>query len=125
MGSRRDASTAIVWFTRDLRIGDHPALAATLDDHERVVPAFCLDPRLLRGRHASGPRTQFLLESLRELSRALRERGSGLLIRHGRPEEELVELARQVGAARVHTSEDVTPYSTRRHRIVGEALRSA
>jgi hypothetical protein len=27
------------------------------------VPVFCLDDGLLAGRHASGPRTQFLLES--------------------------------------------------------------
>jgi deoxyribodipyrimidine photo-lyase len=125
MGSPRDASTAIFWFTRDLRVGDHPALAAALDGHERVVPAFCLDPRLLEGRHASGPRTQFLLESLRDLGRALRERGSGLVIRQGSPEEELVDLARQVGASQVHMSADVTPYSGRRGRVVGQALRSA
>ena len=61
--------TALVWFTRDLRLHDHPALRAALDRHERVVPVFCLDDRLLDGRHASGPRTQFLLECLDELGR--------------------------------------------------------
>ena len=60
--------TALVWFRRDLRVHDHPALRAALDAHERVVPVFCLDDRLLHGRHASGPRTQFLLESPRPTS---------------------------------------------------------
>ena len=41
-------------------------------------PVFCFDDRLLHGRHASGPRTQFLLECLAELDAGLRERGSGL-----------------------------------------------
>src|ERR1044072_9091291 len=50
--------TALLWLTRDLRLHDHPAQWAALDDHERVVPVFCLDDRLLHGRHASGPRTQ-------------------------------------------------------------------
>lgn len=50
--------TAIVWFRRDLRVHDHPALCAALDRHDRVVPFFCLDDRLLHGLHASGPRTQ-------------------------------------------------------------------
>ena len=47
--------TAIVWLTRDLRAHGHPALRAALDGSERVVPVFCLDDRLLHGRHASGP----------------------------------------------------------------------
>jgi hypothetical protein len=46
--------TSLFWFTRNLRIHDHPALRAALDRSERVVPVFCLDDRLLRGRHASG-----------------------------------------------------------------------
>ena len=40
-------SAAIVWLTRDLRVRDHPALRAALDAHDRVVPVFCLDDRLL------------------------------------------------------------------------------
>jgi deoxyribodipyrimidine photo-lyase len=49
--------TAIVWFTRDPRLHDHPALRAALDRGERVVAVFCLDDRLLAGRNASGPRS--------------------------------------------------------------------
>jgi deoxyribodipyrimidine photo-lyase len=50
--------TGVVWYQRDLRVRDHPALRAALDRHDRVVPVFCFDERLLHGRHASGPRTQ-------------------------------------------------------------------
>ena len=81
--------TAIVWYRRDLRVHDHPALRSALDRHEFVVPVFCLDDRLLHGRHRSGPRTQFLLDCLRDLDGSLRERGGGLVIRHGPPEREL------------------------------------
>ena len=56
--------TALLWLTRDLRVHDHPALRAALDGGDGVVPVFCFDDRLLGGRHASGPRTQFLLECL-------------------------------------------------------------
>jgi hypothetical protein len=51
--------SAIVWLRRDLRLHDHPALAAALASHERVAAVFCLDRGLLQGRHRSGPRTQF------------------------------------------------------------------
>ncbi len=75
--------SAIVWFRRDLRLHEHPALRAALDAHNHVVPVFCLDDRLLHGRHASGPRTQSLLECLADIDGSLRRRGSGLVVRHG------------------------------------------
>jgi deoxyribodipyrimidine photo-lyase len=37
---------ALLWFRRDLRVHDHPALRVALDAHDRVVPVFCLDDRL-------------------------------------------------------------------------------
>ena len=68
---------ALVWFRRDLRVHDHPALRAALASRGQVVPVFCLDDRLLHGRHASGPRTAFLLECLADLdSQLARARGA-------------------------------------------------
>jgi deoxyribodipyrimidine photo-lyase len=113
--------TAIVWYRRDLRVHDHPALRAALDGHESVVCAFCLDDRLLHGRHASGPRTQFLLESLRDLDASLSERGGGLIVRHGPPERELAALADEVGADELHATADVSPFA----RARGGRMRSA
>lgn len=40
--------TAIVLFTRDLRVHDHPALSAAARDAERIVPLFVLDDRILQ-----------------------------------------------------------------------------
>ena len=65
--------TAIVWFRRDLRLHDHPALRAALDSTDTVVPVFCFDDGLLGGRHALGPRRSFYLECLDDLDGALRE----------------------------------------------------
>ncbi len=113
--------TAILWLRRDLRIHDHPALeAARVED--RMIPVFCFDDGLLRGRHASGPRTQFMLECLAGLDEALRARGSRLFVRHGPPERELVALARDTGADTVHVSADVSPFARRRQASVKLAL---
>ena len=90
-----------------------------------MVPAFCLDDRLLHGRHASGPRTQFLLESLRDLDASLKQRGAGLVIRHGPPERELPALAREAGAGEVHFTSDVSPFARRRGDRVRRSLESA
>jgi deoxyribodipyrimidine photo-lyase len=115
--------SALVWFRRDLRVHDHPALhAASSVEDGAVVPVFCFDPGLLEGRHRSGPRTQFLLECLSELDESLRASGSRLVIRIGPPEREIPALAADCGADVVHVTSDVGPFATRRDRRVATAL---
>ncbi len=87
--------TALVWFRRDLRVHDHPALRSGAGAGGACRAGLLPRRGLLHGRHASGPRTQFLLECLADLDGALRERGSGLVLRQGPPERELAELARE------------------------------
>jgi len=114
--------TALLWLRRDLRVHDHPALEAARRDADALVPVFCFDDRLLHGRHASGPRTQFLLECLADLDKSLRKRGSGLVVRHGRPEQELPALARECGARELHFSADVGPFARSRDARVATAF---
>jgi deoxyribodipyrimidine photo-lyase len=117
--------TAMVWFRRDLRLRDNPALRAALEGHDRIVPAFCFDERLLGGRYASGPRTQFLLECLAELRDGIADRGGRLFVRSGRPERELAKLAREAGCEQVHFAYDVSPFARLRGKRVAAALRAA
>ena len=118
-------STAIVWFRRDLRVTDHPALHAAATQFDRVVPAFVLDDALLDGRYRSASRARFMLGCLQALDGELRRLGAGLVVRRGRPERELVDLAREVGAGAVLWSADVAPYAQRRDARVTEALSTA
>ena len=113
---------AIVWFRRDLRVHEHPALWAALEGHAEIVPAFCLDDRLLHGRHSSGPRTAFLLECLNDLRGQLSARGADLVVRHGPPEAELPALAKEAGAREVHVTRDDGPFDRRRGQLVQAAL---
>jgi deoxyribodipyrimidine photo-lyase len=115
-------STALVWFRRDLRLHDHPALRAARESAERLVCVFCFDATLLGGRHASGPRTQFMLECLHELDEGLRARGSRLFVRQGNPADELAALAAEVHADSFHFSADVGPFARRRQQEVKRAL---
>jgi deoxyribodipyrimidine photo-lyase len=114
--------TALVWFRRDLRVRDHPALRAALAAHDQVITVFCLDERLLKGRHASGPRTQFMLECLTDLDASLRERGGALIVRRGAPERVLPSMARDVGADAVYFTADVSPYARQRGQRVHAVL---
>ncbi len=113
-------STAVVWFRRDLRLADHPALSEAVRSAANVIPLFVIDQRLLAD--AAPARAWFLRRSLAELAATLRARGSGLLVRAGPPETVVAEVARTFDAEVVLASRDVTPFSYRRDRAVAAAL---
>ncbi len=113
--------TSVLWFRRDLRLHDHPALRAAIDAGP-VAPLFVLDPVLVRGRWSSPNRTAFLLASLRDLDAALRARGARLHLRIGRPAEEVPRFAIEIGAGAVFVSRDYSPYARRRDAAVARAL---
>ena len=108
--------TAIVLFTRDLRVHDHPALAAAVEAAEHVVPLFVLDDALLGSDFAAPNRLRFLLESLTDLDRALTQRGGWLVVRRGDPVRETLAVAHETGAEAIHMSEDVSAHAGRRQR---------
>ena len=105
----------VMWFRRDLRLSDHPALAAAAADGASVVGLFVLDPALLD----SSMRTARLLASLRALAADL---DGALVIRHGDPVEVVAEVATATGAASVHISADLTAGARRRDQAVADRL---
>jgi deoxyribodipyrimidine photo-lyase len=109
---------ALLWFRRDLRLGDHPALAAAAEEHD-VLACFVLDPRLEK---SSGQRRlQYLGDSLRRLCDDLDGR---LLVVRGQPERRIPLIAKEIGASSVHISADFTPFGRKRDDQVREALGS-
>ena len=100
-------STVVVLFTRDLRVHDHPALHAATERGDHVVPVFVLDDRLL-ARFGAPNRVAFLLGALADLRRSLAERGSGLVVRRGDTVAEVLRIAAERGADRIHLSDDVS-----------------
>ena len=116
-------ASALVWFRRDLRVSDHPALDAAARAAEQVVGLFVLDDALLAGRYRSTNRTAFMLACVAELREALRARGGELLVRRGEAVTVVPEVAAAVGAAEVLWTSDVGPYARRRDRAVTAALR--
>ena len=103
--------TAVVLFTRDLRVHDNPVLAAACANAEHVVPLFVLDPKL---GTISANRARFLYQCLADLRASLRDLGADLVIREGDPVAETIRLAREVGAEGVGVAGDVSRYARRR-----------
>jgi len=109
--------TRLLWFRRDLRLGDLPALLDAGSDDAEVLACYVLDPRLTA---SAGPRReQFLYDSLRELRDALDGR---LLVTRGRPDTRIPAVAKAVGATAVHISEEFTPFAQARDEKVAAAL---
>jgi deoxyribodipyrimidine photo-lyase len=122
MGEREGERTIVVWFRRDLRLHDHPALAAALRDGARVVPLFVFDEGLLRGRWPAPNRVWFMREAVGSLAADLEERGARLCLRLGRPEGVVPAFAEEVGASAVYVSRDYGPYGRARDSRVARAL---
>ena len=104
--------TAIVVFTRDLRLHDNPALHQACARARQVVPLFVCDPSI----KAPPNRARFLAESLTDLRRQLHERGADLVIRTGDPAAEVIALATETAAQAVYLADDVSRYAARRRR---------
>ncbi len=114
--------TSVMWFRRDLRLGDNPALLEAVADGA-VLPLFVLDPALWG---PAGPsRRAYLGASLRALDGQLRKRRTQLSVVRGHPVRRVVLAAKDVGAERVHVAADFGPYGRRRDRDVEEALAEA
>ncbi|MFI0432634.1 MAG: cryptochrome/photolyase family protein [Candidatus Nanopelagicales bacterium] len=106
---------SIMWFRRDLRLSDQPALARAADGGGEVLGLFVADPALLDG----SARTRRLGASLRALNAAM---GGALVVRTGDPAVVVPALAAQLGAHDVHVSADYAPYGRRRDARVSAEL---
>jgi len=114
------AERSIMWFRRDLRLADNPALLAAGVDGTDVVAVFVIDPTFAS---SGAPRLAYLHDTLRSLDVTIRERGgAGLVIRHGDPCDVIPALAGEVGAATVYVARDHAPYGRRRDGDVKAAL---
>lgn len=109
---------ALVWFRRDLRLGDNPAWTAATSAHDEVVALFVLDPRLWEtaGSHR-GPQ---IAAHVRALDDQLQDVGGRLAVHHGDPVEVVVAAAG--GTDAVYWNDDYTPYACRRDDAVAKAL---
>ena len=91
---------SILWFRRDLRLTDHPALVEAAATGP-VLPLVVLDPSQLVAAHAAS--RDYFLASVAALRDALDGR---LVVRVGDPRTVVPAVAREIGADAVHASRD-------------------
>lgn len=90
----------IVWFRRDLRLGDNPAMSAAVETGRPILPLYILD-EAGDGRGSGSASLWWLDKSLRALDASVSERGGRLILRRGDSEAELRRLIDETGADRV------------------------
>jgi deoxyribodipyrimidine photo-lyase len=112
----------IVWFRRDLRLSDHPALSAAASNGTAVVPCFILDEAAAGAWRAGGASRWWLHGSLEALGRAIADKGCRLVLRRGDTAKELIALATTTGAKAVYASRAFEPWASRLEHDVRRAL---
>ncbi|ATE62839.1 cryptochrome/photolyase family protein [Thauera sinica] len=122
--------SALVWFRRDLRTHDHTALYHALRGARRVFCAFVFDREILDALpDRRDRRVEFIHAAVAELAQGLDAlartaggAGGGLIVRHGRADGIIPQLARELGVAQVFANRDYEPAAIARDRRVAERL---
>ena len=108
--------TSIIWFRRDLRINDHPALLAAVESAEQVIPLFILDKTQIK--EAGAKLLAYMAQSLRSLDESL---GNNLHIIEGDQVEVLTALIKKYDVQEVHISAEYERYGAERDAKVEAA----
>ena len=127
ISSPKTVPRALVWFRRDLRTADHPALARALREADAVWCVFVLDKTILRDLPRDDRRVAFIQASLVDLDGQIDQLSSGgasLIVRHGDPVDEIPNLAAQLDVQAVYFHRDDDPAARARDARVYERLRA-
>lgn len=110
----------IMWFRRDLRLSDHPALMAACDSGRPIVPVVILDDSVKT--LGAAPKWRWGL-GVEHLARSLADMGSKLIFRSGDALSVLRALIAETGARAVYWSRLYDPDAVARDTAVKAALK--
>ena len=111
----------LMWFRRDLRLGDHAALTAACATGRPVIPVFIHDDEVAGLGAAPKMRMGLAVDAF---ASALAEKESRLILRKGPALDVLRELVKETGAGAVYWSRLYNPQSNARDTDVKAALKS-
>lgn len=120
--------SGLVWFRRDLRSDDNPALCLALQQCRQVYCVFVFDSDILAPLPRADRRVEFIRAALLELDAELRalagQPEAGLIVRHGVATAEVPALAHQLGVQAVFAAHDYEPQAIARDTAVRGQLAS-
>jgi deoxyribodipyrimidine photo-lyase len=116
---------ALIWFRRDLRLADNPALSAAVAGGKRVVPLYILDEESEGVCPPGGASRWWLHHSLTALGDALVARGASLVLRRGPAARVIREVLKDTGADAVFWNRLYDPGSVVRDTAIRQSLADA
>ncbi|MEO1595655.1 MAG: deoxyribodipyrimidine photo-lyase [Pseudomonadota bacterium] len=115
-------ATGIVWFRRDLRLTDQPALNDALDHCDRVVLLYIDDSETETDWAAGAASRWWLHQSLAALGREIASRGASLALRRGVALDALRAVSAETGATAVFWNRLYEPGAIARDKAIKTAL---
>lgn len=112
---------SLLWLRQDLRISDHPALAAAMAEGG-VVPVYILDDERPGAWRIGGAQRWWLHHSLVALGQSYAKRRSALVLRRGDSVAILREMARDLGTTRIHAIRHFEPWHREAEAELAETL---
>lgn len=88
-------SNIILWFRRDLRLADNPALQYAVEQGHRILPLFIWEPDDNTDWVPGAASRWWLHHSLKHLQHRLRRLGAELIIQSGDPTQILIDLGQR------------------------------
>lgn len=111
---------SIFIFRRDLRLDDNVGLIKALKESEKVIPIFIFTPeQLVNNKYKSDNAVQFMMESLEDLEKQLKDKDGKLYYYYGHPHdviEKILKSNKDIEA--VYVNKDYTPYSKKRDAMI-------
>ncbi|MFK8052212.1 MAG: deoxyribodipyrimidine photo-lyase, partial [Woeseiaceae bacterium] len=117
-----DTTTAIVWFRRDLRLADNPALHAAINDYDQII-ALYIDDRGDDGDWRQGAASDWWLHhSLAALSESIEKRGGALVVRQGNAADVLDTLIKSQDIDAIYWNRLYDPAAIKRDKAIKQSL---
>ncbi len=132
MPEKQKQSTALIWFTKDLRVHDNHSLLKAVNENEKVIGVYCFDPRHFETTEYGFKKTEkfrakFLIETVENLRKNLQKLNVSLSVYHDKPEVVLPQLVEEytvetIYSQREWTSEEVAVYKNLQQLLPGCAF---
>ena len=117
-----ETAPILLWFRRDLRLSDHPALSAAAETGKPVIPVYIHDDQV--AALGAAPKWRLGL-GIGAFEEALHDKSSRMILRKGDALEELQKLIKETGADTVYWSRLYDPDATTRDTKIKETLKDA